>query len=706
MPKEEINFYHDQDPVDSDFALTPQEEKDRADDWEDIENQRTYQAAQKDKWNYAGAVYNILQSGNTDDRIANIALGYSRMMIDTGIAQMTEGEPEFDFDPIGPSDSKKTILWRDMVKMIMSNSNYRSHQQIFFTDMFVFGTGVFEVYTQLPFRTIRTETDNGFNEEVVRDFSKPRIGVRAISPFRCTRNPNITDPNDVPSCSKVEILSWDQFVQMYGRAKTMKGDAKYKNIKLVGKGSHVEVVSYYNEIRDVYRIYATPFGTESDGYADTPPNEIGIPIFDKPLKIKETLDKKGNVVRSEGLNLQGKCPLVFATYNDKLDVNFESHSVYGMGLPEHMEGIDTLVQTFFNMNIDNWRMSNTVLLSYEGDGRSVPDFDATEYYGSELFEGALTPVPLGQSSTNDFSAIMEILNNFSIPMTGINFSQIVGDTSKTAFEFSQRIRANNRRAEHKLKTLEDGPFKRLGLLLLSGGLSELTVEEYQELTEQQTKIARQRVTDREETPEDFIGLSGDNAKRKVRDFIPVQGMKESFEESKTRVFDINSTSNTLIEDKDEPERINKIPASRVYLYPASYIERGMLPDVIVDGKRMLNDMKAQDAQTFTSVQNMAFQLAQFDPKFAQSLSAEKMFGEVLEFAQMNPDDVMKDVGEGENAKTNQLLSELKQAISPDPNAQPTQGLPAPAPNAGVSVPQPQGLNPVENSLTQLSQGAL
>ncbi|MCB0415714.1 MAG: hypothetical protein KDD50_15350, partial [Bdellovibrionales bacterium] len=94
-------FYHNKKDSTPVVALKDWEQRAKDEDWEDIKNQRQHRDREKSQWNRAAFVYNVLQTGTTDDRIANVALGYTRMILDTGIAQMSEGEPDFDFQPIG-----------------------------------------------------------------------------------------------------------------------------------------------------------------------------------------------------------------------------------------------------------------------------------------------------------------------------------------------------------------------------------------------------------------------------------------------------------------------------------------------------------------------------------------------------------------------------------------------------------------------------
>lgn len=705
-------FFHDKDDDAKSFKLTKQEEEDLAADWDDIQNQRKYRDKLLGKWRWAGSVYNVLQTAQADDRVSQIALGWVRSYIDTGISQMTAGQPEFDFEALGPGDEAKTLLWKNMVETVMSRCNYASHQKIAMTDCHVFGPGVFEVYQQRPYRTIREPQEDGtFKERVIIDHRIPRVGVRAVSPFRCTRNPNVSDPNEVGSCTKEEILSWNQFVAKYGRCIGADGKSKYKHIDDITKGSHVKITIYQDEIRDVLRIYALSYGNENDGEAETPPEGLGIPIFDRPLKIHDIYGKKGELLRSVGLNIPGMCNLVFLPYADKLNDDFETHELYGMGLPEHMEGLDTFMQTAFNMTIDNWRMANTVVLDIESRDGTIPDFDANQYYGGEFINAKVTPQTLGRDMTGNFDGMYEVIQKLAIPGTGININQITGDTSKTAFEFAQRLEANNKRSEMRLKEWEDGPFKRLGTLLLSASLSELTVHDLESVREGDVSKIMDDINKGRATRDDFEWKAGKPVERKTRYYIDVKGMKEKFTPTrKSRKYSADSTENTLVNDKKNPEAVNKIPVAEEYVIPSWYVESGILFDTKVDSKRMITNKKIRDTQALQAVINNILTLAQADPQVAQSIDFGKLIEQSLVLADMESDDIIKDKGVDETGKLLDQIATAKQAVlnSNNPNVQgATTALPlAPAANAGQPQAQPVGGAGPQNPIQAATKGAL
>lgn len=694
-----LQFFHEKEDAEA-VSLTKQEQKDHDADWEDIKNQREHRDKKLDIWRWSGSVYNVLQNAQGDDRISQITLGWIRSYIDTGISQMTAGMPEFDYEALGPSDEARTLLWKNLVETQMSRSNFGSHQKIAMTDAHVFGPGVFEVYQQRPYRTIREpQRDGTFKERVIIDHRVPRVGVRAISPFRCTRNPNVSDPNEVGSCTKEEVLSWNQFVQNYGRCMDSKGNCKYKNIDQIRKGSHVKITVYQDEIRDVYRIYAQSYGNKSDGMAETPPEGLGIPIFDRPLKIHDIHGPKGELIRSMGLNIPGMCNLVFLPYADKLNDDYETHDIYGMGLPEHMEGLDTFMQTAFNMTVDNWRLANTVVLDYESRDGTMPDFDANTYYGGEFVNAKVTSTPLGKDMTVNFDNMYEVIGKLAIPATGININMIEGDPARTKFEFEQRIEANNKRAEDRLKAWEEGPLKRLGTLLLSASISELTVHDLEAVREKDSKKILADIEKGRATRDDFEFEGGKPVKRKTYTYIDMKGMKENFTPTrKSRKLNADSTENTLVKDKKNPDAIHKIPVTEEYVYPEWYVESGILFDTRVNSKRMITNKKIKDNQALQLLIGNILQAAQLDPTVIQKIDMVKFIEETMKIGDMDAEGIMKSQDSTETSKLLAKIEASKDAVlSPQPNvAGPANSQQPPSVPVGGAMPPVPLQGPAES----------
>lgn len=708
-------FYQDkQEGRDDVSPMTPLERKQRDQDWEDSRYMIEYRtnSGWDAKAQRGQKIYNVVQTAKPDDDVSRIFLGYSRTQIDKGIEQMTEGEPDFGFQRGGPSDQKKVIIWKHLVKKVLSDSNYRVHQKLFFRDYFVMGSGVFEVYLDYPQRTIRvpnSSSESGFDEVVVRDYRRPKVGVRALNPMACWRNPNITDATKVPSCLKKRIITWNQFAQDYGRAVLADGTKKYKNLDKVAKGSHVCIFEYQDEIRDVLRLYASSFGNESDGFAKSPHlDDFGIMIFDKSLKIHE-INVDGVISRCEGLNAQGMCNMRWGTYFDAYDRNWSGqHSVYGMGLPERIEGEDMILQTMFNMHIDNTRWANTFALNYKGNSAdSYIDLDANRLYGGELIDGEITPMPLGASRSNDFQALKNVLDESVIPATGINHQQMTGDTSKTLGEFALRIKMANRSAQQRLTGLEDEVFKPIGAMVLSGALTELTVDEYEDMTEQQVESAKENIKNGMSTIDDYKDLNGEKPQRKNKTYIKIPGvkMREDFSSNKRRTLDYNGVNNTLVYDDTMEESDSFIPLEKEYVYPMEYIETGILPDVTVDSRSMLADEKVQRVQDYKDAVQFLIEISQLGWKGADF---DKIAAGIIDFAEVDPKNLLADSEANTgSAERKALLEKMKNMIQPSPltNDQMAQPM-APPSNAGGLESLAGGQADSAGILGQVAQGAV
>lgn len=716
-------FYHQEDTRVSGAELTQKEKAQTAQDWEDAKYMMEYR--RNSGWDaYARRgmiIHNVVQTAKPEDEVSRIFLGYTRTQIDRGIDQMSEGEPDFKFEPYGPSDTKKTIIWKHLMRKVLSDSNYLLHQDRFLRDYFVMGCGVFEVYIDYPQRTIRVPNGDGtFTETVKRDTRRPRVGIRALNPLNCWRSPNVSDKSQVPSCLKRRVIGWDQFAQEYGRVTLSNGEKKYKHLDKIPKGKSVVIYEYQNELTDAIRMYAESYCTEEDKYSNTVPERFGTMIYDKSLKIHQTVEN-GIVTRCEGMNLLGMCSLRWGTYFDAYDKNYTGeHSVYGVGLAQRIEGEDMVLQTIFNIQIDNYRWANAVALNYEGNSAdSYVDVDANRLVGGELIDGKITPQPLGIYRPNDFGSMKEVLDGSVIPATGINHNQITGDTSKTAFEFAQRIKAGTQSAEQRLKRLESETFKPCGLLLLSGSLVELTVDEYEDMTETEVEAAREAIKSGEATAEDYKDINGDKPQKRIKEYIKVKGEKirEDFSVTKKRQLKYNpnldKNPNTLVYDSKMETDISYIPIIGEYVYPMGYLENGLAMDVIVDTKRMLGDRKAQDATNFKAATDFILQLKQFWPQW-EGADPDKLASAALEFGEIDPEDIMVSKEDNEElAEMKDGIEHLKSLVHPSPpnpnEMQPTGQAPqqAPAPvNAGAVNPIGQSIPANAGALQGVAQGAL
>jgi hypothetical protein len=393
------------------------------------------------------------------------------------------------------------------------------------------------------------------------------------------------------------------------------------------------------------------------------------------------------------------------------DKNYTGHhSAYGMGLPQRLEGEDIALQTIFNQNLDNSRWAGTVALNYKGNqADSYMDLDANRLYGGELIDGEITPMPLGIQRVNDYSAMKDSIEQDNIVASGINFKQIVGDTSKTAYEFAQRIKQSTRSSEQRLQRLENEVFSPMGSLLLANALTTLTVNEYEDMTEDGVAAAKAAIKTGVKTAYDYEDLTGQKPRRRKINWLPMKGekIKETFVRTKKRKLDYNADvlndPNTLVHDSSMNVETSWVPIVQEYVYPLEYIEQGLMPDCIVDSKRMLGDMKAQDVQNWQSAANFIMQLVQLGYK---NIDLDKMVSEALEFAEIDPKTIIKtDTGSSANMDmADQLVQQMSQSSPQSPNAQPTQPIgPPSAPQfaSGGAPAVPQGPGGAQNAFNQL-----
>jgi hypothetical protein len=336
----------------------------------------------------------------------------------------------------------------------------------------------------------------------------------------------------------------------------------------------------------------------------------------------------------------------------------------------------------------------------------MPDFDANTYYGGEYVNAEVTATPLGQDRTGNFDNIYEAIQKVTIPATGININQIAGDTSRTAFEFAQRIEANNKRSEMRLKDWEQGPLKRLGTLLLSASITELTVHDLENIREKDIDKIMQDINKGRATRDDFEFDGGKPVKRKTRFYIDVKGLKEDFNQSKNRTLSGDSVKNTLIPDTENPNAVHKIAVTEEYVFPDWYVDSGVLFDTKCDSKRMVTNKKIRDVQAIQGVIQNFLMLLQVDPSLLEKVDVSKLFEQILKLADIDESQNTKNMEEDNSdmGKFSKMLEESKNALinSPSPNValqtnpqQPSpigtgQGLP-PVPQQGPTAGPVQSL---------------
>lgn len=571
-----------------------EEKKVMIEDWEKIRYMKDYRSRFEPQMLRAAKAWNLLADPVDDDRISNVLIPIARMLASTAIAAMTEGRPGFGFRPGATSDYIKVPLWESAIDQVLNENNFEAQQNLFITDYTVLGCGVYDVTTQMPMRTVRYPKEGGgFASVHKRDYRRSKISIKARSPWETWFWPNARTIEENPITYDEEYINEALFNQDYRDAVLPDGTKKYKHTDSVKSGfdfsfsgqsemyrvadrDNITIGRIQNETGDVLREYAN-----------------GVLILDKTLQIKNI-----NGVRCEGVNCLGMTSLCFGPNNHQYDSNLKTHALWWMGDPYMIRGLDAIYQAFGNMTIDNWRLANTKPISFKPFGSTTAqDLDIRDFYSGKFIDGDVITTSLGDVRLSDYQFFQELLDNWCIWLTGVNFKQLIGETSRTKFEFEQRIKAQNRRFEYKIRALESGCFQKLGRLLLADVMSEMTVEDYENLTEQEIEDIQKKIKDKQVRTDDYENLlSKDSAKpprRKVRTMIQVKDKvyKERNNTSEKRLFSPESyEENTLVLDK-KAKGNSEVPAIPEYLWSQEYIERGGIPDVFVMGNRMLSNLK-------------------------------------------------------------------------------------------------------------------
>ncbi len=242
----------------------------------------------------------------------------------------------------------------------------------------------------------------------------------------------------------------------------------------------------------------------------------------------------------------------------------------------------------------------------------------------------------------------------------------------------------------RLKEWEQGPLKRLGTLLLSAAISELTVHDLEDIREgDQVKVLAD-INKGRATRDDFEFENGKPVQRKLYTYIDMKGMKESFTPTrKTRQLNPDSTNNTLVRDKANPDATHKIPVTEQYVMPDCYVESGVLFDTKVDSKRMITNKKIRDAQSLDKILNIILQAAVIDPTIVQRIDFGKFIDFSLRLADMEEESIMKTNDQTTESKLLSKIAQAKDAVqNPAAVTQPTHAQTAPMAGAGANPQQP------------------
>ena len=351
------------------------------------------------------------------------------------------------------------------------------------------------------------------------------------------------------------------------------------------------------------------------------------------------------------------------------------------------------------MTVDNMRLKNTVPVGYQPyQGQTdYPDLDNFTIESGRVYPGKFEPMSLGIADMQSNTQLWEWVNNLCMWITGYNFQQIGGDTSKTAYEFSQRLRANSNRAASRLQGLENGPLKRSWTLLLANSLGQITKDEWEDITETQAKDIAALISQGSNTVDDYKFEGGKIKSKKFVEYFPVQDYKisEDFTNGKkNRKLDTANPSKNTLKMQQAKGEVGMVPAVPEHLFVNGDIAQMLAFTVDMTAKTMLGDLQVKDSAAIDKFLSTAANLMPLVPDITPKL--------VFNLLKQQGEDAGLDVDAAiEDKQDSQILKTVKDSLGKMKamKAQPPQPMGAPPAMAGAMPPAaPQALGVGQNPM--------
>lgn len=643
-------------------------------------------------WKWAASRWNLLSEPVDDPRLSNILLPFIRMIGSTAISSLSQAHRKNVYKPRQRTDDAKAILWQSASDHVDNACGMQRELDDFYTNFVVLGTAGLEDYVHLPHINRRYKEGGKWKHKSVRDFSRPKIGTRSRTPWSFGFLATTSDPNESTPVFMRDFYSFNQFIQEFANVYLPDGTPKYENCECVSPGQQyvgmndgeseyedcdhdgVSVIVFQDPVRDIYRIYAN-----------------GVRILDMPL---------------HEYNRIQKTTLSIAQNNHQYDDNLRVASAYGMGDTHLLKGLDALYQAIGNLNIDNYKLANTNLISIRGaNGARAIDEDF-DYLSGVRVEGDVIVSPMGTVRLGDYQAFKDMIDQWAIWTTKVNFQQLVGDTSKTAFELQQRIRASNQGNEYKAQKLAAGCFKKQATNRLSFIMSDMTVEEYQDLDAAEIPAVQELIKAKKVPKEDYQYKDGTPVKRVMRQKVKVKNrdIEEEYEGGKRSL-------DSLI-DRGPADRDSEVAVVPEYFWSVEYAESGAVPDIEVEiDLGAERELRFQKMQFLANYGRQRIAEASANPQNEQlqtSFSGQKLDEEMVRAVDLPMDSVMESKEQDEDGeKIDETISQIEQLLTPNPNVMAQQN-----PTAVQNV-DAQGLgsigeqpNPAQNPVNAAAAGAL
>ncbi len=677
------------------WDATEDEKRAKGHDEEIINDALETRAAEEGTWRWAASRWNLLNEPVDDPRISNVLLPFVRMIASTAISSLSEAHRKNRYKPRQRSDDPKSLLWQSASDHVDNACGMRSEMDDFYTNYVVLGNAALEDYVHLPHVSKRFKVGGEWKHKSVRDFSRPRIGTRSRSPWEFgfwtgTKNPNELTPTFVR-----DFYSYNVFVQEFSNVYLPNGSPKYINCNHVAPGADcffttegntkyepmdhngVSVITFQDPVRDIYRMYAN-----------------GVLIFDQPLHVYNRIQKT---------------TLSIATNNHKYDQNLRVTSPYGYGESHLLQGLDALYQAIGNLNIDNYKLANTNLISIRNSGGVTAIDEDFDYLSGVRVEGDVIVSPMGTVRLGEFQGFKDMIDQWAKWTTKVSFDQLLAENkSKTAFELQQQIRAASQGTQYKMTKLAAGAFRKHSLNRLSFILSDMTVEEYMDLEESEIPEVMELLKNNKAPKEDYEYEDGLPKRRVMREKIMVKNrnIKENYVKGERSIDEL--------QDLGPAKFDSEVTVTGKTFWPLEYIESGAVPDIEVEvdlgTERELRFQKMQYLSNYGRQRITESAMNPDTEELKTKFDAQKIDEELVRSIEgVSKDAVMtSETADEEIEKVDETMRDLKKLSSPPLNAQ----APRP-PISGVENVDAEGLgtfggspSPAQSPTAQAAAGVL
>lgn len=599
----------------------------------------------------------------------NYVVPVSRMATHTGIVSMRQNLPDIVPVPEGRDEKKLSYLLKEASAHVHRMTNMEAVMDMGMVDYAVLGNTVLESYVKVPFKTKRIpilnekgEKTGKFKKVQVRDWSKPKIGTRARSPWECAFDCNARTPAEVKRAFFQDRMSKAEFDEQY----TNKPGNDYINLEHVHEGSvitfnkdgaldrisvdHDRIIIDYvqNELDDAYRIYAN-----------------GVLIWDVPLSL---------------IHAHGRCTVTLIPNHHKYDKNGKTHALYGSGDPELLADLDDLINASTNLFIHNYKLKNAYVVGVEGgNGLNVEDID---FESGRPVNGRITVQSLGAADLPEWQNFKTQLETWAVQTVKKNYMRLEGEVAKTAYEASQKKDAENVGMQYQIKKMEAGGLLEYARKHVSDIMEHLTVEEWADVVDQTPEQIEELITAKELTKDDVVYAADGKTPIKVRYVERIRTRGRVFEDKDSK----NRSLDSLAELTEMEGQDGWLPMDKAYIHTRAWRLFKKIPDVYLVGKTILGQddlTELSKIEQYVNIQSLITNLQAMEKQL--QLKSGTNFDELRSVASDSigiKHDQLSDSNDDEDIeKVDEAIDQAEQLLNPSLNGQVPTAVPGQAPGA-------------------------